>query len=256
MKKYIIITAKEDSESYKNIGTKYVFDEKYRYLFNSNTVVVYYKSACYPDVQKKWKETLAHYFGFAEIKEISNMCIKNKYECNLMNYFEFEKVKIKNTLRGFDSFDPNRPVDVRSISENEFNELLKNVTLIEHNKYEIEQYKPIENTLITELMEGEKKLIYATKYERKKILRDQAIIIHGVTCQACGFNFEFTYGSIGKNYIQVHHNKPLSLSGVQKINPLTDLNVVCSNCHSIIHKEKASVLSIEDVKKCLTTAST
>ena len=57
--------------------------------------------------------------------------------------------------------------------------------------------------------EGSKKQVYTTRYERNSSLRASAIKIHGTTCMACGFNFEAVYGDRGKDYIEVHHVKPL-----------------------------------------------
>ena len=69
---------------------------------------------------------------------------------------------------------------------------------------------------------------------------------------ACGFNFEETYGEIGKNYIEVHHVTPLfSLDGEIDIDPAKDLVVVCSNCHRMIHRNKDRVLTIQELKEYL-----
>lgn len=35
------------------------------------------------------------------------------------------------------------------------------------------------------------------------------LLIHGTVCQACEFDFEKTYGEIGRDYIEVHYVKPL-----------------------------------------------
>ncbi len=53
----------------------------------------------------------------------------------------------------------------------------------------------------------------------------------------CGFDFGMRYGEIGMGYAQVHHLKPLSSVSHKGIrNKLTDLAVVCANCHVMIHK--------------------
>ena len=66
--------------------------------------------------------------------------------------------------------------------------------------------------------EGIKRLTYATRYERNPTNRRNAIRIHGTVCQACGFDFEKTYGEIGKDHIEVHHVKPLR----------NDMNIISS----------------------------
>ncbi|WP_156937111.1 HNH endonuclease [Bradyrhizobium sp. WSM2254] len=52
----------------------------------------------------------------------------------------------------------------------------------------------------------------------------------------CGFDFQERYGSLGEGYAQVHHLKPLASqtsSGTKT--KLSDLAVVCANCHAMIH---------------------
>ena len=52
----------------------------------------------------------------------------------------------------------------------------------------------------------------------------------------CEFDFADRYGPLGEGYAQVHHLDPLSgrpKSG--KVTKLSDLAVVCANCHAMIH---------------------
>lgn len=58
-------------------------------------------------------------------------------------------------------------------------------------------------------VEGKPSLQITTKYERDQKLRKQAILIHGYTCVACGFNFEEFYGDYAKGFIHIHHIEPL-----------------------------------------------
>ena len=53
-----------------------------------------------------------------------------------------------------------------------------------------------------------------------------------------GFNFERTYGEVGKDYIQVHHIIPVSqMEGGYQVNPIIDLIPVCPNCHAMLHRK-------------------
>lgn len=95
--------------------------------------------------------------------------------------------------------------------------------------------------------EGRVREYYGKRYERDPKNRTEAIRIHGLTCNACGFNFEKQYGTRGTNYIEVHHVKPIStFENEQNVNPKTDLITVCSNCHRMIHRKYDDVLTIED----------
>ena len=98
--------------------------------------------------------------------------------------------------------------------------------------------------------EGKKIAYFTTKYERNPKLRKQAIQIHGTKCMVCGFDFEKKYGELGKDYIEVHHIKPLFLSeGEQQVNPETDLVCLCSNCHRMIHRKRNNVIAVDDLRK-------
>lgn len=101
----------------------------------------------------------------------------------------------------------------------------------------------------TALVEGQQTQRWTTTYERNPQLRADAIRCHGVVCMGCGFNFEKKYGAIGSGFIEVHHTKPISsLGGAVPVNPRSDLIVLCSNCHSIVHRKRPSPLSLEALK--------
>ncbi|WP_405166055.1 HNH endonuclease [Nocardia sp. NBC_01499] len=55
-----------------------------------------------------------------------------------------------------------------------------------------------------------------------------------VRCEVCAFDFKATYGERGEGYIEVHHVIPLHVSGETKTK-LSDLILLCSNCHRMIH---------------------
>ncbi len=101
-------------------------------------------------------------------------------------------------------------------------------------------------------VEGKKKLYYSTRYERSANNRRLAIKYHGCKCMACGFDFEKTYGEIGKNFIEVHHIKPLySKDQEVEVDPKTDLICLCPNCHRMVHRYKNKVLSLNELKELL-----
>jgi 5-methylcytosine-specific restriction protein A len=73
-----------------------------------------------------------------------------------------------------------------------------------------------------------------------------------VTCNVCGFNFEEAYGERGKDYIAVHHLTPVSTFGkTTKVDPKSDMIVLCSNCHRMIHRRKDDVLTPEELTSFL-----
>jgi len=73
-------------------------------------------------------------------------------------------------------------------------------------------------------------------------------------CKLCGFDFEKQYGSKGVKFIEVHHieshTTKSKIIGKHEIDPIKDLIPICSNCHSIIHREKPAV-STERMKEII-----
>ena len=86
------------------------------------------------------------------------------------------------------------------------------------------------------LPEGAKHQVTVNKYERNTRARQRCIGHYGTKCCICGFSFEATYGEVAKNFIHVHHVKPLSEIGKRyTVDPVEDLRPVCPNCHAVIH---------------------
>lgn len=88
--------------------------------------------------------------------------------------------------------------------------------------------------------ENQRKLVSHLRRERSAGLRNKKIksVIsekHELKCEVCDFNFEIAYGELGKGFAEVHHIKPLSTLGETKTK-LSDLAVLCSNCHRMIHR--------------------
>jgi predicted HNH restriction endonuclease len=111
-----------------------------------------------------------------------------------------------------------------------------------------------ENSTITEGLKG---VTEKSVYERSKKLRDFAIkhytINEKINCHCCGFDFQDFYGkTIGKNFIELHHIKPISKyedkdfkSTIKQA--VVNLIPVCSNCHRMIHRNWSKSLEIEEL---------
>lgn len=71
-------------------------------------------------------------------------------------------------------------------------------------------------------------------------------------CQACGLDFEETYGSIGQKFIEAHHKVPLSELAANEIRQTTveDFDLVCSNCHRMMHRSNPC-LGIDEIREAL-----
>ena len=96
----------------------------------------------------------------------------------------------------------------------------------------------VEEQKETEFLEGQLKEIRFFKRKRSKALRDECIRKYGgYKCYVCGFDFEAVYGERGKEFIEVHHLNPMA--NYDDEHPITadELRPLCSNCHSMIHKD-------------------
>ncbi|MFD7920516.1 HNH endonuclease [Streptomyces sp. NPDC059740] len=76
--------------------------------------------------------------------------------------------------------------------------------------------------------------------ERNKGLRKKKIasVLHRglrLACEACGFDFEEVYGDRGAGYIECHHVVPLHEAGEGRTK-LSELALICANCHRVIHR--------------------
>ena len=100
-----------------------------------------------------------------------------------------------------------------------------------------------------------------TKYVRHKTRERNPEIIkakkreflaqHGkLFCEACGFDFKAVYGPRGDGFIECHHNIPLHEDEHERITRTTDLSLLCSNCHRMVHRKK-DWLTIRQLKNLI-----
>ncbi|NLC65465.1 MAG: hypothetical protein GX752_00825 [Clostridium sp.] len=103
---------------------------------------------------------------------------------------------------------------------------------------DIEQYKLHED-----------KFIYGvrSRYELDPKIRLEALKYHGMSCKICGFNYESTYGELGKGYIQIHHKYHDDNSSFD-IDIKKDIIPICDNCHSMIHRNKYKNIDSEELE--------
>jgi 5-methylcytosine-specific restriction enzyme A len=68
-----------------------------------------------------------------------------------------------------------------------------------------------------------------------------------IMCEVCSFDYARAYGAHGVDYIECHHCVPLHVTGETKTR-VTDLALLCSNCHRMIHRSKRW-LTVEELKQ-------
>jgi 5-methylcytosine-specific restriction enzyme A len=94
--------------------------------------------------------------------------------------------------------------------------------------------------LITEAEEGAILTRLHRQRERNSRLvesKKQSVFDAGgrLSCEVCGFTFSEVYGQIGEGYIECHHKLPLADFPSRRKTALSDLALVCANCHRMMH---------------------
>lgn len=99
--------------------------------------------------------------------------------------------------------------------------------------------------------------------ERSKKLRAAAIDYYkkemgSLRCYVCNFSFEEKYGELGKDYIEIHHEKPICNyddKGFQEFvsDAVKNLKPLCANCHRMIHRNTQKPLSVDELKQIVKT---
>jgi 5-methylcytosine-specific restriction protein A len=71
-----------------------------------------------------------------------------------------------------------------------------------------------------------------------------------LACEVCEFDFAKRYGELGVDYIEVHHINPISLMVTGTKTKLSDLALLCSNCHRMAHRKRLP-LSLEQLRAAI-----
>lgn len=66
-------------------------------------------------------------------------------------------------------------------------------------------------------------------------------------CEVCGFDFADRYGDLGLGFAECHHRAPLATLAVQSRTKLSDLAIVCANCHRMIHRSRP-MATVEELR--------
>jgi predicted RNA-binding protein with PUA-like domain len=70
---------------------------------------------------------------------------------------------------------------------------------------------------------------------------------HGcLYCEVCKYNFEDHFGDRGRDFIEGHHTKYVSELAPGEGTKITDIVMLCPNCHRMIHRKPR--ISFEDLK--------
>lgn len=96
---------------------------------------------------------------------------------------------------------------------------------------------------IEEAMEGAiaTRIHRSRERNRKIVERKKAAALRTtgkLECEVCGFDYEARYGERGRGYIECHHVAAISEIVGERQTRLSDLALICANCHRMIHASR------------------
>jgi len=103
-----------------------------------------------------------------------------------------------------------------------------------------------EGKLLTRVHKYRERSPSLTKKKKKRVME----LTGKLECEACGFDFKEQYGDLGEGFAECHHTIPVSKLKKRQKTKLSDLAILCANCHRMIHRSKP-MLSIVQLKELL-----
>ena len=100
-----------------------------------------------------------------------------------------------------------------------------------------------EGRILTRIHQGRERNRALVAAKKAAVLKTAS----SLKCEACTFDFQQTYGDRGAGFMEVHHLKPLSTLRPGDKTSLSDLALLCSNCHRMVHAGRPW-LSMEQLK--------
>lgn len=86
---------------------------------------------------------------------------------------------------------------------------------------------------------------------RSDALRKQALAKANGSCAVCKTDFKKVLNGKGTRVLHVHHLRQMASSDAPRITKLSDLAVVCANCHMLIHSNPTKAIPIEKLRSVL-----
>jgi hypothetical protein len=100
-------------------------------------------------------------------------------------------------------------------------------------------------------IEGTKTEVLRLTTKRSRRLRDLAFRAANNICSVCDRDFSTVLDGRGVRVLQVHHRKQLAARDAPSLTKVSDLVVVCANCHLLIHLDPKKALSVRTLRNML-----
>jgi 5-methylcytosine-specific restriction protein A len=96
---------------------------------------------------------------------------------------------------------------------------------------------------LTELHKRKERNPKVVLRKKKKVLQERGKL----ECEVCGFDFVKIYGQLGYGFSECHHTVPVSELTEGHKTKLSDMVIVCANCHRMLHKSRP-LISIGELR--------
>ena len=100
-------------------------------------------------------------------------------------------------------------------------------------------------------LEGQLTETRVARRSRNAKLRRAALLEAAGKCAACQTDFGALLGGRGRRVLQVHHRRQMSDRDQPEWTDVDDLDVVCANCHLMIHADRDAPLPAEALRALL-----
>lgn len=87
--------------------------------------------------------------------------------------------------------------------------------------------------------------------KRSRKMRDRAFQKAKGICCVCGRDYSKLLGGHGVRVLQVHHREQLAARDAPSVTTVSDLAVVCANCHLLLHLDSDKALSVDVLREML-----
>lgn len=158
--------------------------------------------------------------------------------------FKTRYTKLKNKLEVIESYDllDEIPFDNNEVDNNETNK-----------QYDVEYEELVDINEEEQTFEEGRNVyrLHRTRERNPKVIKISKDLFKKnndgrLFCEVCGFDFEMVYGKRGKDFIEAHHQNPVSKMKQDESTKIKDMRMVCPNCHRMLHKN--SLITIEELK--------
>jgi hypothetical protein len=96
---------------------------------------------------------------------------------------------------------------------------------------------------------GQRLALHLHRERDSALVKRKKATAASLACECCGFDFAEVYGERGQDFCEVHHNEPLGSTNQSRLTRLSELSIVCSNCHRMLHRNP--VFTVSELRELL-----